>query len=156
MHICISHGSCSSVIASCKGILFSTAWRHDENKLEILWDEENVTFGCLWYDQLPFIPDRRRNSHSIINTNEGILEFSATEAARIVEWGPSQNDSRIDFDNAMLVGAPFAPSLYYWWDEATHSRIPSRIHHETSDKVKAALHLEPFVGQTSGVAFVAI
>jgi hypothetical protein len=48
------------------------------------------------------------------NSDQKNMEFAALEAARIVEWGPNHNDSRIDFDSAVPLGSPFMPSMYYW------------------------------------------
>jgi hypothetical protein len=35
-------------------------------------------------------------------------------SARIIDYGASQNDTRINWDNALPLGSPYEPSLYFW------------------------------------------
>jgi hypothetical protein len=40
--------------------------------------------------------------------------FSPVDSARIIDYGASQNDTRINWDDALPLGSPYEPSLYFW------------------------------------------
>ena len=37
------------------------------------------------------------------------------DGARIIDYGSHQNDTRIDWDDALRLGVPYEPSLYFWF-----------------------------------------